>query len=106
MDDTAQHHQLLRAAAPARAAAQCQGVRSRRDVVRARSMPNTAQPKECVVVCPFCARECRGWTNENQWKPMSNGAKSRTYNTSAYLRVGAGRSENPGVGGSIPSLPT
>src|SRR5207237_6308242 len=28
------------------------------------------------------------------------------YKASAYLRAAAGRSENPGVGGSIPSLPT
>src|SRR2546422_5736755 len=46
----------------------------------------------------------------DQREPMETNeqrrAKSPTYNTSAYLRVGAGRSENPGVGGSIPSPPT
>src|SRR2546425_6757295 len=107
MDDTAQHHQLLRAAAPARAAAQCQGVRSRRDVVRARSMPNTAKPKECVCGVPVL---CPRVPVMDQREPMETNeqrrAKSPTYNTSAYLRVGAGRSENPGVGGSIPSPPT
>src|SRR5437899_8135525 len=88
MDDTAQHHQLLRAAAPARAAAQCQGVRSRRDVVRARSMPNTAKPKECVCGVPVL---CPRVPVMDQREPMETNeqrrAKSPTYNTSAYLRI-------------------
>src|SRR5438093_6855926 len=40
------------------------------------------------------------WTNDRRHADWAR------YNTSAYLRVGAGRSENPGVGGSIPFLPT
>src|SRR5207302_9892372 len=57
----------------------------------------------CARSVPATVRDRPTVTNENQ---RARRAKLRPCNASAYLPAAGARSENPGVGGSIPSLPT
>jgi hypothetical protein len=58
-------------------------------------------------LCPNCAQLQRIWDHSSTLqRTRPSGACCSTSNSYAHLHGPGNRTENPGVGGSIPSLPT
>jgi len=57
-------------------------------------------------LCPNCAQEERVPDHSSALRRTMTGSTDCTVRISAHFAVSWSRTENPGVGGSIPSLPT